>query len=106
MTLAKQSRKVGPTKVANTCSCTNSQLDGAPAVASGAFAYETGREPWAAPSARPYTINVDLTEPNGGSDLTDVFVELASNQGSDTLPIQWDFSTGNCTTTSPHLDHH
>ena len=77
-------------------------IDGAPAVASGAFAYETGREPWLHPQT-PYTINVELTEPNGGSDLTDVFVELASNQGSDTLPMQWDFLTGNCTTTSPHL---
>ena len=77
-------------------------VDGAPTVEQGAYAFESGREPWLHPQT-PYVLNVDLNEPNGGSDLTDVFVELASNQGSDVLPIQWDFTTGNCTTTSPHL---
>ena len=77
-------------------------VDGAPTVEPGAYAFESGREPWLHPQT-PYVLNVDLNEPNGGSDLTDVFVELASNQGSDVLPIQWDFTTGNCTTTSPHL---
>ncbi|MFL2949402.1 MAG: hypothetical protein ACJZ40_03345 [Candidatus Poseidoniaceae archaeon] len=77
-------------------------VDGAPTIEQGAFSYESGREPWLHPQT-PYAINVDISEPNGGSDLTDVIVELASNQGSDPLPIQWDFSTGNCTTTSPHL---
>ena len=77
-------------------------VDGAPTVESGAFSYESGREPWLHPQT-PYTVNVDISEPNGGSDLADVIVELASNQGSDPLPIRWDFTTGNCTTTSPHL---
>jgi hypothetical protein len=77
-------------------------IDGSPSIAPGAFSFESGREPWLHP-ATPYTLNVDISEPNGGSDLTDVIVELASNQGSDPLPIQWDFSTGNCTTLSPHL---
>ena len=78
-------------------------VDGAPTVESGAFSYTSGREPWLHPQT-PYTVNVDISEPNGGSDLTDVIVELASNQGSDTLPVQWDFMTGNCTTTSPHVN--
>ena len=77
-------------------------VDGAPTIEQGAFSYVSGREPWLHPQT-PYAINVDLSEPNGGSDLADVIVELASNQGSDTLPIRWDFMTGNCTTTSPHL---
>ena len=77
-------------------------VDGAPTIEPGAYAFESGREPWLHPQT-PYVLNVELNEPNGGSDLTDVFVELASNQGSDVLPIQWDFTTGNCTTTSPHL---
>ena len=77
-------------------------VDGAPTIEPGAFSFESGREPWLHPHT-PYTLNVDLNEPNGGSDMTDVIVELASNQGSDVLPIRWDFSTGNCTTTSPHV---
>ncbi|MDA8805096.1 hypothetical protein N9N59_00160 [Euryarchaeota archaeon] len=77
-------------------------VDGAPSVASNAFSYTDGKNPWLHPQM-PYTFNVELTEPNGGSDLTTVIVELASNQGSDSLPIRWDFATGNCTTTSPHV---
>ena len=77
-------------------------VDGAPTIEAGAFSFESGRESWLHPHT-PYTLNVDLNEPNGGSDMTDVIVELASNQGSDVLPIRWDFSTGNCTTTSPHV---
>ena len=77
-------------------------VDGAPTIDPGAFSFESGRESWLHPHT-PYALNVDLNEPNGGSDMTDVIVELASNQGSDVLPIRWDFTTGNCTTTSPHV---
>ena len=77
-------------------------VDGAPTIEPGAFSFESGRESWLHPHT-PYALNVDLNEPNGGSDMTDVIVELASNQGSDVLPIRWDFTTGNCTTTSPHV---
>tara|TARA_B100001093_G_scaffold177219_1_gene169868 strand:- start:4957 stop:10080 length:5124 start_codon:yes stop_codon:yes gene_type:complete len=77
-------------------------VDGAPTVASNAFGYQDGKKPWLHP-AMEYSFNVHIDEPNGGSDLSTVVVELASNQGSDPLPIQWDFLTGNCTTTSPHL---
>ena len=76
--------------------------DGAPTVASNAFSFEGGKKPWMHPEM-PYVFAVDISEPNGGSDLSTVVVELASNQGSDPLPIQWDFMTGNCTTTSPHV---
>ena len=76
--------------------------DGAPSVASNAFSFDGGKKPWLHPEM-PYVFAVDITEPNGGSDLSTVVVELASNQGSDPLPIQWDFTTGNCTTTSPHV---
>ena len=76
--------------------------DGAPSVASNAFSFEGGKKPWLHPEM-PYVFAVDITEPNGGSDLSTVVVELASNQGSDPLPIVWDFTTGNCTTTSPHV---
>lgn len=77
-------------------------VDGAPSVAPNAYSYSDGKNPWLHPQM-PYTFDVEITEPNGGSDLTTVIVELASNQGSDPLPIRWDFATGNCTTTSPHV---
>ena len=56
----------------------------------------------AAPSAT-YELNVKISEPNGGSDLSTVEVMLASNQGSDTMSILWEFDTGNCTTSSVHI---
>ena len=40
---------------------------------------------------RPYELNVQISEPNGGSDLSTVEVMLASNQGSDSMSIQWTF---------------
>ena len=76
--------------------------DGPPTVASNAFSYDGGKKSWLHPEM-PYVFSVEISEPNGGSDLSTVVVELASNQGSDALPIQWDFTTGNCTTTSPHV---
>ena len=42
------------------------------------------RKPWLHPQT-PYTFEVDISEPNGGSDFSTVVVELASNQGSDSL---------------------
>ena len=76
--------------------------DGAPTVAPNAFSFEGGKKPWLHPETS-YVFDVDVSEPNGGSDFSTVVVELASNQGSDPLPILWDFTTGNCTTTSPHV---
>ena len=76
--------------------------DGPPAVTSNAFSFDGGKKPWLHPEV-PYAFEVDISEPNGGSDFSTVIVELASNQGSDSLPIRWDFLTGNCTTTSPHI---
>ncbi len=76
--------------------------DGPPAVTANAFSIDGGKKPWLHPQT-PYTFEVDISEPNGGSDFSTVVVELASNQGSDSLPILWDFLTGNCTTTSPHV---
>ncbi|MBT5390739.1 MAG: hypothetical protein HOL22_00120 [Euryarchaeota archaeon] len=77
-------------------------IDGPPTVASNAFSFDGGKKPWLHPEMS-YVFDVDISEPNGGSDLATVVVELASNQGSDPLPIRWDFTTGNCTTTSPHV---
>ena len=56
--------------------------DGAPTVASNAFSFDGGKKPWLHPEMA-YVFAVDITEPNGGSDLSTVVVELASNQGSD-----------------------
>ena len=77
-------------------------IDGPPTVASNAFSFEGGKKPWLHPETS-YVFDVDISEPNGGSDFSTVVVELASNQGSDPLPVLWDFTTGNCTTTSPHV---
>lgn len=77
-------------------------VDGAPELAPDAFAWANGRMSWLHP-AQPYELNIKLTEPNGGSDLSTVEVMLASNQGSDSMSIQWAFETGQCTTTSTHL---
>ena len=67
-----------------------------------AFSWSNGRMAWLHP-AQPYELNVKITEPNGGSDLATVEVMLASNQGSDTMSIEWSFESGACTTTSTHL---
>ncbi|MEC7504248.1 MAG: hypothetical protein VX524_03140, partial [Candidatus Thermoplasmatota archaeon] len=52
---------------------------------------------------QPYELNVKISEPNGGSDLSTVEVMLANNQGSDAMSIEWAFETGECTTTSSHV---
>ena len=59
---------------------------GPPTVASNAFSFDGGKKPWLHPEIT-YAFEVDITEPNGGSDFSTVVVELASNQGSDKLPI-------------------
>ena len=77
-------------------------IDGAPDLPTDAFAWSAGRMAWLHP-AQPYELNVKITEPNGGSDLATVEVMLASNQGSDSMSIEWSFETGDCTTSSTHL---
>ena len=77
-------------------------IDGAPELAPDAFAWADGRMSWLHP-AQPYELNVKISEPNGGSDLSTVEVMLASNQGSDPMSIEWAFDTGQCTTTSTHV---
>lgn len=77
-------------------------IDGAPTLQPDAFSWQDGRKAWLHP-AQPYELDIKITEPNGGSDLATVEVMLAHNQGSDTMSILWDFTTGNCTTESAHL---
>lgn len=76
--------------------------DGPPSISSNAFSWDGGKKNWLHPHT-DYAFEVSMSEPNGGSDLSTVIVELASKQGSDSLPISWDFNSGNCTTTSIHL---
>ena len=77
-------------------------VDGAPDLEPDAFGWADGRQSWLHP-AQPYELNVKISEPNGGSDLSTVEVMLASNQGSDAMSIQWAFESGECTTTSTHI---
>lgn len=77
-------------------------VDGEPTLEPDAFGWVGGRQSWLHPG-QPYELNVKITEPNGGSDLSTVEVMLASNQGSDSMSILWAFETGQCTTTSTHL---
>ena len=78
------------------------KADGPPSIPTAAFSWEGGRQTWLHPMIS-YEFDVMMNEPNGGSDLMVVEVQLASQQNSDKLPISWDFITGDCTTTSPHL---
>ena len=78
------------------------KADGPPSIPTAAFSWEGGRQNWLHPMIS-YEFDVMMNEPNGGSDLMVVEVQLASQQNSDKLPISWDFITGDCTTTSPHL---
>ena len=78
------------------------KADGPPSIPNNAFVWDGGRKNWLHPMI-DYTFEVSMSEPNGGSDLSTVMVELASKQGSDTLPISWNFLEDNCTTTSTHL---
>ena len=76
--------------------------DGPPSIMANAFSWQDGRQAWLHPDM-PYVLEVDISEPNGGSDLATVEVALAGNQGSDPLLITWDFETGNCTSASSHI---
>nr|MCS5533583.1 hypothetical protein [Candidatus Poseidoniaceae archaeon] len=76
--------------------------DGPPSISANAFSWEGGRQSWLHPDMA-YVLNVDISEPNGGSDLSTVSVSLAGNQGSDPLLMTWDFETGNCTSASTHI---
>ena len=76
--------------------------DGPPTIAANAFSWQDGRQAWLHPDM-PYVLEVDISEPNGGSDLATVAVALAGNQGSDPLLITWNFETGNCTSSSTHI---
>jgi hypothetical protein len=76
--------------------------DGPPEISANAFSWQGGRQSWLHPDT-PYVLNVEISEPNGGSDLNSVSVSLAGNQGSDPLMISWDFETGNCTSASVHV---
>ena len=76
--------------------------DGPPSISATAFSWQDGRQSWLHPDT-PYVLNVEISEPNGGSDLNSVSVSLAGNQGSDPLMISWDFETGNCTSASVHV---
>ena len=78
------------------------KADGPPSIPTAAFSWKDGRQTWLHPMIS-YEFDVMMNEPNGGSDLMIVEVQLASQQNSDRLPISWDFMTGDCTTTSPHL---
>ncbi|MDG1546557.1 MAG: hypothetical protein P8Q55_04120, partial [Candidatus Poseidoniaceae archaeon] len=71
-------------------------------IMANAFSWQDGRQAWLHPDM-PYVLEVDISEPNGGSDLATVEVALAGNQGSDPLLITWDFETGNCTSLSIHI---
>ena len=78
------------------------KADGPPSIPAAAFSWEGGRQIWLHPMIS-YEFDVMMNEPNGGSDLSVVEVQLASQQNSDRLPISWNFITGECTTTSPHM---
>ncbi len=77
-------------------------IDGAPELMPDAFGWVGGRQSWIHPG-QPYELNVKITEPNGGSDLSTVDVMLASNQGSDPMTIEWTFASNNCSTESVHI---
>ena len=79
--------------------------DGPPTVSSNAMSWTGGAKPWLHPS-QPYTLRVDMSEPNGASDLTTVEIQLASNILTSPLSFVWDFRTDSCTSNSVHLIVH
>ena len=76
--------------------------DGPPTLSSTAMSWTGGATPWLHPS-QPYTLRIDMSEPNGASDLTTVEVQLASNILTSPLSFTWDFRTDSCTSGSIHL---
>jgi len=79
--------------------------DGPPTLSPTAMSWTGGAKPWLHPS-QPYTLRIDVSEPNGASDLTTVEVQLASNILTSPLSFTWDFRTDSCTSGSIHLVIH
>ena len=76
--------------------------DGPPTLSSTAMSWSGGAQPWLHPE-QGYTLRVDMSEPNGASDLTTVEIQLASNILTSPLSFTWDFRTDSCTSNSIHL---
>jgi len=76
--------------------------DGPPTLTSNAMSWTVGAQPWLHPE-QAYTLRVDMSEPNGASDLTTVEIQLASNILTSPLSFTWDFRTDSCTSNSIHL---
>ena len=79
--------------------------DGPPTLSSNAMSWNNGVQSWLHPG-QPYTLRVDMSEPNGASDLTTVEIQLASNILTSPLSFTWDFVTDSCTSNSIHLIIH
>ncbi len=79
--------------------------DGPPTLPAAAMTWTSGANPWLHPS-QTYTLRVDMSEPNGASDLTTVEIQLASNILTSPLSFTWDFRTDSCTSNSVHLIVH
>lgn len=79
--------------------------DGPPTLPAAAMTWTGGANPWLHPS-QTYTLRVDMSEPNGASDLTTVEIQLASNILTSPLSFTWDFRTDSCTSNSVHLIVH
>ena len=79
--------------------------DGPPTLSSNALSRVNGGNGWLHPG-QPYTTMVDMSEPNGASDLAIVEIQLASNILTSPLSYTWDFVTGSCTSNSIHLVIH
>lgn len=79
--------------------------DGPPTLTSNAMSWSGGVQSWIHPG-QAYTLRVDMSEPNGASDLTTVEIQLASNILTSPLSFTWDFVTDSCTSNSIHLIIH
>jgi hypothetical protein len=79
--------------------------DGPPTLPTNAMSWNDGVQSWLHPG-QPYTLRVDMNEPNGASDLTTVEIQLASNILTSPLSFTWDFVTDSCTSDSIHLIIH
>ena len=79
--------------------------DGPPTLSSNAMSWEGGVQSWIHPG-QEYTLRVDMSEPNGASDLTTVEIQLASNILTSPLSFTWNFVTDSCSSNSIHLIIH
>ena len=79
--------------------------DGPPTLPANAMSWNDGVQSWLHPG-QTYTLHVDMSEPNGASDLTTVEIQLASNILTSPLSFTWDFVTDSCTSNSIHLIIH